>query len=87
MKVGGGNICFFRYEFLVLGVSFMGECDTLLVFFNVFGLYSRSNYQQRLIIRHLFIEAYRPLNIQHSTFNIQQSLTFSATFPRKLLQV
>ena len=32
------------------------QCDTLLVFFNVFRLYSRSNYQQRLIIRHLFIE-------------------------------
>ena len=33
--MGGGNICFFRYEFLVLGVSFIGECDTLFVFFNV----------------------------------------------------
>ena len=66
----GGNICFFRYEFLVFGVYFMGECDTLLVFFNVFRLYSRSNYQQRLIIRHLFIEAYRPFNTPHSTFTI-----------------
>ena len=42
----------------------MGECDTLLVFFNVFRLYSRSNYQQRLIIRHLFIEAY--VGVEHA---------------------
>ncbi|MQN88679.1 hypothetical protein F7D59_02045 [Prevotella copri] len=45
----------------------------MLVFFNVFRLYSRSNYQQRLIIRHLFIEAYRPFNTPHSTFNNQHS--------------
>ena len=25
LKVGGGNICFFRYEFLVLGVSFVSN--------------------------------------------------------------
>ncbi len=43
---------------------------------------NKSNYQQRLIIRHLFIEAYRPFNTPHSTFTIQQSLTFSETFPK-----
>ena len=36
----GGNFCFFWYDFWVLGVYFMGECDTLFVFFNVFRLYS-----------------------------------------------
>ena len=24
-RLGGGNICFFRYDFLVLGVSFVGN--------------------------------------------------------------
>ena len=29
---GGGNFCFFRYEFLVLGVSFVGNATPCLYF-------------------------------------------------------
>ena len=39
---GGGNICFFWYEFLLSGVQLVGQLDTLLVFFNVFALFSAS---------------------------------------------
>ena len=48
---------------------------------------NKSNYQQRLIIRHLFIEAYRPFNTPHSTFNIQHS-TFNnlQLFPKLSLK-
>ena len=39
MKVGG-NICFFRYEFLVLGVSFMGNATPNLYSLTFSGLSS-----------------------------------------------
>lgn len=55
MKVGGGNFCFFRYDFLVLGVYFMGECDTLLVFFNVFAANSTHIYCVPLLRNNLFV--------------------------------
>ena len=31
-RSGGGNICFFRYDFLVLGVSFVGTATPCLYF-------------------------------------------------------
>ena len=57
MKVGGGNFCFFRYDFLVFGVYFMGECDTLFVFFNVFAANSTHIYCVPLLRNNLFVHS------------------------------
>ncbi|MBV3374700.1 hypothetical protein, partial [Segatella copri] len=36
-RAGGGNICFFRYDFLVLGVSFVGNATPCLYFLTFSG--------------------------------------------------
>ena len=41
--MGGGNICFFRYAFLVLGVSFVGNATPSLYFLTFSGSIQAQN--------------------------------------------
>ena len=43
MKVGGGNICFFRYEFLVFGVAFVSNATPCLYFLTFPGSIQAQN--------------------------------------------